>query len=77
MWHGVLHGLIPGEGVIQGVVMEVEGTPARGAAGDVVARETNAFYYGLGTPEAPRLLRHRQGVSPPEVLAGLAAQVGA
>ena len=55
--------------------MEIEGTPARGAAGDVIARETNAFYCGLGTPEAPRLLRHRQGVSLPEVLAALAAQV--
>ena len=40
--------------------MEIEGTPARGAAGDVIARETNAFYCGLGTPE---------------VLAVLAAQV--
>lgn len=55
--------------------MEIEGTPARGAAGDVIARETNAFYCGLGTPEAPRLLRHRQGAPLPEVLAALAAQV--
>lgn len=75
MWHGVLHGLIPGEGAIRGVATEIEGTPARGIPGDVIARETNAFYCGFGTPEAPRLLRHRQGVSLPEVLAVLAAQV--
>ncbi len=55
--------------------MEIEGTPAGGGAGDAIAMEANAFYCGLGIPEAPRLLRHRQGVSLPEVLAVLAAQV--
>ena len=43
--------------------------------GDTIAMEANAFYCGLGTPEAPRLLRHRQGAPLPEVLAVLAAQV--
>lgn len=55
--------------------MENEGTPAGGGASDAIAMETNAFYCGLGIPETPRLLRHRQGVSLPEVLAVLAAQV--
>ena len=55
--------------------MRIKGTPAGGGASDAIAMETNAFYCGLGIPEAPRLLRHRQGVSLSEVLAVLAAQV--
>lgn len=45
-----------GEGVIQGVVMRIKGTPAGGGAGDAIAMETNAFYYDLGTTEVPPLL---------------------